>query len=304
MRVVRRTKANDLKIQQKEGGVSMKLLKLLWRALSIVPLAVVVYGSVPAGASMAGLDQPVIVAWPSIESRLLGEVWSLALHYGNSEGHLASYQQMKQEGRIFFAFKNPYTGEDLQESCSKDAEPGSICIRLMDAYHGAVEMRGKAGETLVQGDNIPLNTIRVPEWRRGKENPIIQRAKALGYTDEQLRLVYLGQELVRAVLSLQHLSLEGNGSADAWLEGFRTEPYKNAPLRDPITGNWLSFDGRGFGNRVVFSEGSRPGRLRMQIRDDSNVVVFDGEFFSGAFSETVSNEVLKGKEWRFDRFLP
>ncbi|MHA2616739.1 MAG: hypothetical protein V2G48_07915 [bacterium JZ-2024 1] len=276
-------------------------MKFVGKVGGILLLAVVVYGSVQVGASARGDRQTVMVDPSTTEFRILQSLWLLALEYGNSEGHLASYQQMKQEGRIFFEFKNPYTGEDLKESCSRDAEPGSICIRLMDAYSGSVEMRGKDGETLIFGDTIPLNIIKVADWARGKKSRLIQKARAMGYTENQIQLVHLGRALASVVATFA--SFQGDGSADYWLQVFWRAPF-DVPLRDPITGNLLTFDGRGFGNRVVFSEGSGPGRLRMQVLDDSHLVVFDGEFVTGGFTQTVDNKVLGGKEWRFIRFIP
>jgi hypothetical protein len=161
------------------------------RVGSILLLAVMVHGSISVGAVGGGAAPSALVHRLTLEGRVSEAVKWLAMGYGHAEGRLVSYQQMKEEGRTFFALKNPYTGADLQEACSADAESGSVCIRLVDIYSGALEMRGKDGETLVLGDVVPLNRLDLPRSAREKPNPTVAKAMALGYTDTQIKLLHL-----------------------------------------------------------------------------------------------------------------
>ncbi|MHA2611837.1 MAG: hypothetical protein V2G33_05590 [bacterium JZ-2024 1] len=200
-------------------------------------------------------------------------------------GRYASLKELRQAGFDFLDLQNPFTGEPLEEECEK-FKPGAVCIELDGPYRlinvwiqdASGVFRGPSfGPAQKQNGNFYLE---IPPEVRDKKGgtPYYRSALQLGYDDLKLRLIALGQVMMRQLFGgpVSRYPTELKTLEEQLTFAYGFPPYNR--IKDPVTGNVLSFTPSGYGERIKFERGQFTGGVRIKVLLN-NEVIMEGEVF-------------------------
>lgn len=236
----------------------------------VVPAKVVVSSDSP--------EEDSIFAW----------MWRIKQEYREMKGRFPTLQDLKAERLMIYDIRNPYTGEELQDACHTPVI-GGVCFQTEGPYR-------LRGYYLVNREGkVVLDSF---QWKKPEEIPpqirdrptfVYREAKQLGYGEEEMKLVFLGNAIFQGLMGRDYPDYVEKGGWEA--TRLAREPFRT--IIDPITGEKIQFNGKGYGERVKFVPGRSEGSLQVQVWHKGKMV-YQAEVGYGG--ETGKDEM--GRPWK------
>ncbi|MHA2610760.1 MAG: hypothetical protein V2G43_07675 [bacterium JZ-2024 1] len=205
------------------------------------------------------VPEKVKVSPDSPEGDTFAWLSTMTLEYERMKGRYPSLQDLKAERLLIYDIRNPYTGEELQDACQKPVI-GGVCFQTEGPYR-------LRGYYLINKEGKAITTFPSKEpWEiapEGQDRPlwVYHNAKVLGYGEEEMKLVFLGSVIFDGLMGRDYPEYVEKGGWEATRLG--REPFRT--IIDPITGEKIQFNGKGYGERVKFVPGRSEGSLQIQV---------------------------------------
>jgi len=265
----------------KEGEKMRKFLKGIGGMIFL--FLVVTVGSVPEGSITSTSVEQMrkhhrdLYYMKDTAVDTFSYVFDLLDEYADMKGEYVGLPEIQQEGYAFFPLANPYTGQPLKETCGAPS-PGDYCLKLSDPYTlDFLYFYDSTGQPFSSLWRSPVHYIPPPIRNQPSPFYTYVHAEANHYTELQMKLVFLGNLLNRRIRVGYK---KGKIGLEAVREGLSVPLYHQ--FQDPVTGQMLTFDGSGYGDRVQFTV-VKGNRILLQVYD-SEKVVYEAEIGATKYS--------------------